>query len=142
MKKMTGRCLCGTIKISYNGKPGPAGYCHCDDCRRCTGSAFNVSVRVDRDKLVIKNEDKLGTYSYIADSGNKMSRLFCKQCGSPIMTLHAVMPGYAWIKAGIIDQTEAIKPKGESWKSRKVPWADIKVETSYAKGTGKKGDKK
>jgi hypothetical protein len=65
----------------------------------------------------------LGIYTYTADSGNPMSRLFCKKCGSPIMTLHPQMPKYAWIKAGIIDQTEAIKPKGEKRRTRCLsPW--------------------
>jgi hypothetical protein len=131
MTSITGHCLCGKIEITYNGDLGPASYCHCDDCRRCTGSAFNVSVRLDRNKIIIKNEGDLGVYNYVADSGRDMSRYFCKHCGSPIMTVHPHMPKFAWIKAGIIDQTEAIKPMGESWKSRKVPWAEINVEIGY-----------
>jgi hypothetical protein len=132
MSEITGHCLCGRISFHYNGDLGPASYCHCDDCRRCTGSAFNVSIRLYRDKLVIINENDLGVYKYIADSGNEMMRYFCTKCGSPIMTVHPQWPQLVWVKAGIIDQTESIRPAQESWKSRKVPWADIHVKTSHA----------
>jgi hypothetical protein len=43
---VTGGCLCGSIRYRYEGEIGPANYCHCGDCRRCTGSAFNIGVRV------------------------------------------------------------------------------------------------
>jgi hypothetical protein len=132
MNNITGRCLCGKVTFVYNDDLGTASYCHCDDCRRCTGSAFNVSVRVEREKLIVKNENDLGIYTYITDSGNEMSRLFCINCGSPIMTLYPTKPEYAWIKAGIIDQIDAIKPVREAWTSRKVPWADINVANSFS----------
>ena len=41
----TGRCLCGHVAYAYDGPIGPVSYCHCSDCRRCTGSAFNIGVR-------------------------------------------------------------------------------------------------
>jgi hypothetical protein len=46
---MTGRCLCGHVAYEIVGPVGPATYCHCTDCRRCTGSALGVGVqsRVD-----------------------------------------------------------------------------------------------
>ena len=44
--RVTGGCLCGAIRYEYDGEVGPAGYCHCADCRRISGSAFGVSVRV------------------------------------------------------------------------------------------------
>ncbi len=66
-----------------------------------------------------------------------MSRVFCSNCGSPVMTLHTGNETYAWVKAGIINQPEAIKPIQESWTSKKVPWAKINVEKSYPKNRKK-----
>jgi hypothetical protein len=31
-----GGCLCGSVRYQCGGEPGPANYCHCEDCRRCT----------------------------------------------------------------------------------------------------------
>ena len=42
-----GRCLCGSVRYQCEGELGPANYCHCEDCRKCTGSAFNVGVRIE-----------------------------------------------------------------------------------------------
>jgi hypothetical protein len=131
MNEITGRCLCGQVSFNYIGDLGPSAYCHCDDCRRCTGSAFNVSIRLERENLGINGEDNMGNITYVADSGKNISRLFCKSCGSPIMTLHQEQPEYAWVKAGIVDQHELIKPIGEIWTSRKVQWAQINVEQSF-----------
>jgi hypothetical protein len=44
---ISGRCLCGGVTYEYRGSVGPANYRHCEDCRRCTGSAFNIGVRFD-----------------------------------------------------------------------------------------------
>ena len=44
---ITGGCLCGAVRFAYTGAVGPGAYCHCTDCRRITGSAFSISVRMD-----------------------------------------------------------------------------------------------
>ena len=51
-------CLCGGIKLSYSGPIGPANYRHCEDCRRVTGSAFNIGVRVARKNLKITTSSR------------------------------------------------------------------------------------
>jgi len=35
-----GGCLCGGVRFRVKGKLGPAAYCHCQQCRRASGSAF------------------------------------------------------------------------------------------------------
>jgi len=45
-RMVSGGCCCGGIRYEYEGEVGTAGYCHCEDCRRISGSAFGVSVRV------------------------------------------------------------------------------------------------
>jgi len=86
---------------------------------------------VERDKLNIENEALLKAFECTADSGTTLNRLFCSNCGSPIMTTHPHDKNLVWIKAGLFDQPELIKPTHESWTTRKVPWADIDVEKSF-----------
>ena len=38
---LTGKCLCGAVKYECEAEPESMQYCHCDTCRRVTGSAFN-----------------------------------------------------------------------------------------------------
>ena len=39
--KLTGRCLCGNVTYEFEGEPESMKNCHCNTCRRVTGSAFN-----------------------------------------------------------------------------------------------------
>ena len=125
------RCLCGGIVLSYSGIAGPSNYCHCEDCRRANGSAFNIGVRVERKDLKVNSITELRSYKYTSGSGKKIERCFCGTCGSPIFTLHPAKPEYAWIKAGIINQPDIVTPAYENWTKDKVKWATIKVAESF-----------
>ncbi len=42
---VSGGCLCGYVRYEYDGEIGSANYCHCQDCRKTTGSAFNIGLK-------------------------------------------------------------------------------------------------
>src|SRR6266496_3621305 len=125
------RCLCGGISLSYSGPVGPSNYCHCEDCRRANGSAFNIGVRVERKDLKVRARTELRSYKYVSESGREIERCFCGTCGSPIFTLHPGKPEYAWVKAGIINQPDIIRPAYENWIKDKVKWATIRVAERF-----------
>jgi len=82
---VTGGCLCGYVRYEYHGELGPANYYHCRDCRKATGSAFNVGVRLQSAALrVVAGQVK--SYTKTGDSGNTITREFCPECGSPLFT--------------------------------------------------------
>jgi hypothetical protein len=127
-------CLCGGITLSYAGAIGPANYCHCEDCRRANGSAFNIGVRVERKNLKVKAASELKGYRYVSGSGKEIERYFCGTCGSPIFTLHPASPEYAWVKAGIIKDPDVVRPTHENWAKDKVKWATVSVPESNEEG--------
>src|SRR5262249_50139223 len=124
-------CLCGGIQLQYSGEIGPANYCHCEDCRKVTGSAFNVGVRVDRAGLELDATTELRCHRSTSARGSMMERWFCGACGSPIYTLHDHRPTEAWVKAGIINQPEIVQPVFEIWTCDKVPWSTVQVAESH-----------
>lgn len=126
------RCLCGGITLSYSGVIGPANYCHCEDCRRANGSAYNIGVRVDRKDLSLNATAEFKAYKYVGASGRMIERWFCGACGSPIYTLHPSKPEYAWVKAGIINDPHVVRPEYENWVKDKVKWATPDVPESHA----------
>jgi len=67
MSRITGGCLCGAIRYEYDGEPGPANYCHCADCRRCTGSAFEA-------RLFSVVRGNPSGFTKTGDSGNALLR--------------------------------------------------------------------
>jgi hypothetical protein len=83
-KRATGRCLCGSVRYQCEGNLGPAHYCHCEDCRRCTGS-INVAVQVEARSFRIIAGSPRG-FTKKADSSNFLTRYFCPECGSSHMS--------------------------------------------------------
>jgi hypothetical protein len=122
--QVTGGCLCGAVRYESIGPVGPAGYCHCTDCRRCTGSAFNVSIRAEVSKFRIVAGRPTG-FTKKADSGTELTRHFCLECGSPIYTSSPRHPEWVWIKAGSLDDPTLVLPAYQSWTRSRVPWAFI-----------------
>ncbi len=46
MTDMQGGCLCGKVRYTISAEPVFTGVCHCTDCQKATGSAFNIVVAV------------------------------------------------------------------------------------------------
>jgi len=129
-----GRCLCGHVLYHYSGSVGPANYCHCEDCRRCTGSAFNIGVRFDLADFHITAGSPKG-FTKRGESGSELTRHFCPQCGSPIFTSSPKHPDSVYVKAGTLDDPSAVKPTHQSWVASAVSWSHIdRSIASFAKG--------
>jgi len=124
MTAIAGGCLCGAVRYEYDGDIGPASYCHCADCRRISGSAFGISVRVAATGFrIVRGVPKCFTKR--GDSGREVSRFFCGDCGSPLYTLPPLHPDVVFIKAGSLDDSSVVKPSRQAWTRSKVAWAEI-----------------
>jgi hypothetical protein len=129
-----GRCLCGGVTYEYDGSVGPANYCHCEDCRRCTGSAFNIGVRLDRAGFRIATGAPKG-FTKRGASGRELTRHFCPDCGSPLFTSSPKHPDYVYVKAGTLDIPEVVRPTHQNWVVSAVPWSQIDRDLDgFAKG--------
>jgi hypothetical protein len=129
-----GGCLCGRVRYEYTGDVGPANYCHCWDCRRCTGSAYNIGVRLRAAQFRVTSGSPKG-YTKRGDSGSQLTRHFCGECGSPLFTSSPRHPDYVYAKAGGLDDPTIVRPTHQSWTASAVPWARIDHELqSFAKG--------
>ena len=132
--KVRGRCLCGHVVYEYSGSVGPANYCHCEDCRRCTGSAFNIGVRFDLAEFHIVSGSPKG-FTKRGESGNELTRHFCPECGSPIYTSAPKHPEYVYVKAGTLDDPAIVKPVRQNWAASAVSWSQVdRVLPSFARG--------
>jgi hypothetical protein len=121
---LRGECLCGAVRYECTGNPEDASYCHCDDCKKATGGPYTVGVLVKAVDLRMISGQVKG-YTTIADSGRKITREFCPECGSPLFTRAEKYPDLVFLKAGCLDEPELIKPSCQIWTKRAVPWAYI-----------------
>ena len=112
----TGRCLCGAVTFEARGEPSPVHACHCDDCRRFTGSAFiAVSIR----DLDLNGPVRWFTSSEWGERGS------CSECGSALFwrlrdeEANAAM-GTA-ISLGTFEDRSGFGPIGEHYFADNMP---------------------
>ncbi|MCV3210011.1 GFA family protein [Mesorhizobium sp. YC-39] len=104
-----GGCLCGAVRFSVKGAPLRVGLCHCHDCRRTSGSAFNFFGVWPRSAYLGTGE--LSTFE---------GRSFCQICGSRVTSLR---DDEAEIMLGALDLAPSdIVPGYELWIDRREPW--------------------
>ena len=129
-----GGCMCGEVRYQCSSAPETTYYCHCEDCRRGSGSAFHVGIGVSKDAVkLLKGEPK--SFRKVGDAGRGITRAFCPNCGSPLFTYPDVRPHMVMIKAGSVDEPEMFEPDEEIWTDSKVSWAQISQSVrSYPKG--------
>jgi hypothetical protein len=123
MIKMTGVCLCGQVRYTASGEPTLVGVCHCTHCQKQTGSAFSIVVEVPKSAFSIQG--RLGKFNDTGDSGHRVERNFCPDCGSPIFSDAAIRPEATFIKGGTLDDTSWLDPKIHIYCDSKERWTPI-----------------
>jgi hypothetical protein len=119
----TGGCLCGNIRYELTGDPAMQLVCHCKNCQKQAGSAFSVIIGVPEAAVSVAGEPRI--YHDQGDSGGKVERQFCPQCGSPVFSLVEASPGMVWVKAGTLDDTSQLKPGAHIYTKSKQCWVDL-----------------
>lgn len=94
--------------------------CHCNDCKRRTGSAFGAQARFADVDVTIHGESR--TYTRIADSGGAVEQRFCGACGSTVYWRIAAAPGFTSIALGAFTDLEFPAPRISVYEERRMPW--------------------
>lgn len=124
MVQFTGGCFCGKIRYKVNAEPHRIHNCHCDNCRKVTGSAFATNIFVDENDLVIiQGEPK--SHAHTADSGNTLVKEFCANCGSQLFGHGTGRPGVKNIKVGSIDDARFVQPIANLYVKKALPYSYI-----------------
>lgn len=116
----TGGCLCGAVRYSCNGDPLMAGHCHCEDCRRSSGTGHCSHLIVP--EAAVKMTGETRAYERPADSGHLISRHFCPTCGSAVFSLNSAMAGTIALRASSLDDLEVFKPQMHVYAARAASW--------------------
>ena len=93
----TGSCLCGAVKYEVRGPLRNVLACHCEQCRKQTGTYMSATAAKDKDFTITESRG-LKWYR----SSDKARRGFCGECGS-VLFWKGDGRDYTSITAGSID---------------------------------------
>jgi hypothetical protein len=101
---VSGSCLCGINRFSIEGSFDAFYLCHCNYCRKDTGSAHAANLFSKQAKLIWHEKSKSIKQFNLA--GTKHSKCFCSECGSALPFEQAINPhtNMLVVPAGSLDQ--------------------------------------
>lgn len=132
----SGSCLCGAVAFRSAGPPLFVYVCHCTDCRRINGTAFHTGLVAKADDFAFTAGDP-ERHMARADSGNTITRWFCRGCGTALGSISTGDETIVSVKAGAVTSVpaEAIVPTLQIFYESRVPWARLPDRlVTYARG--------
>ena len=116
----TGRCLCGAVAFETAGAPRFVAHCHCQSCRRNTGSAVATFVGVLNDQF---RYTKGAPKTFGSSPG--VRRSFCGDCGTPLTYQADFYPNEVHVYVSTFDRPEDFTPQLHVFVSEAIPWLHI-----------------
>lgn len=102
----TGSCLCGAVKYEVTGPLRNVVACHCEQCRKQTGTYMSATAAKDNDLKIVETRG----LKWYRSSGTAR-RGFCGECGS-VLFWHGDGRDYTAIAAGSLDGPSGLKLEG------------------------------
>ena len=118
-----GSCVCGAIRYRVTGKPLSVHACHCTDCQTLSGSAFSLTMLLNRTDIeLLDGEPGVNKFS---TSHNKMHRHHCTECGTAIWFSSPEYPEIIALKPGTLTDTTTLRPIAHLWYRSSQPWLEL-----------------
>lgn len=114
-----GSCLCGEVRFDIDGDFERFFLCHCQHCRKDTGSAHAANLFSSSAKLKwTAGEDNITQFTL---PGTRHSRSFCRTCGSavPMMQMEGAL---LVVPAGSLNSEVRIRPDAHIFVASRAGW--------------------
>ncbi len=117
--RVTGGCLCGTVRYEAEVYLGSGYYCHCRMCQRTSGAPAEIAVPVKPGTLrFTAAQPKFYRSSAFAERG------FCPQCGARLIyrPISEKFAEYTNLAVGCLDHPENVVPAKHIFVETQLPW--------------------
>ena len=118
-----GGCYCGAVRFETEGAPVFQGQCHCRECQYAAGGQANLFVGMpDAGFKWTKGKPKGFART---DIENPVTRFFCGECGTHLLTESPGVPGMKLLKIGVYDDPAFFQPQMAIFLVDKQPFHHV-----------------
>ncbi|MBC7799062.1 MAG: GFA family protein [Gemmatimonadaceae bacterium] len=96
------------------------GKCYCKDCSNESGTGHIATIAVP--ETGFKVTGPLSEYTKISDTGHRLTKFFCTNCGSTLFTRPEKLEGLVVIRAGTLDDRSVVQPQLQMYAAAAPAW--------------------
>src|SRR3984957_1171498 len=123
---LEGGCACGAIRYKLTNAPLIVHACHCRDCQKQTGSAFVVNLWIERKFVEPSGATPVAFAVPPGGSGKPHDVFRCLNCATALWSKYHAAPGDTLlVRAGTLDNPDAIAPDVHIFTRSKLPWLEL-----------------
>jgi hypothetical protein len=122
-----GGCYCGAVRYRLSARPLGVYRCHCKDCQRFSGAAWQMSMMIRRNTLEVI-AGTTSAYDKTADSGRVARMHACPTCGTKLFNEPLSAPDLLVLKPGTLDDSSWAVPAGNIWVESALPWVALEPD--------------
>ena len=113
-----GGCLCGAVRFVATGQPKGVYWCHCESCRRHTGTPASVFVAFERAAYTVTK----GEVTKFDSTPGRTRRGFCARCGSTLTCESARLSTETHFPVGAFDRAADLQPTRHVFPEERLAW--------------------
>ena len=129
---LKGSCLCGRVKYALSAPLQSFYFCHCEQCRKITGSAFAANILAEPTEVRwLAGIDYVKRFDY--PGPRSFTKVFCAECGSGLPFLNESGTTLI-IPAGSLDCDPQIRPGNNIFWGDKSVWYEAGIDAPKCDG--------
>ena len=125
MVKLSGGCLCGSIRYTILQQPILAYTCNCRFCQKDTGTAYRSALAILNENVELIGKD-FSVYTYKSvEHGRELYKNFCSDCGTTISLKTERFPERQVIMIGTLDDPSQIELSTHMFAEEAFDWVEF-----------------
>lgn len=118
---LSGSCLCGSVQYEISGEPMKFYHCHCQRCRKATGTGHASNVLIKPGAIKWTQGEAL-IRCFKVPEAQRFTNVFCSNCGARLPRF-IKETGFIMIPAGSLDSDPAIAPQARIFWGSRAGWS-------------------
>ena len=117
---LSGSCLCGAVRYTVTGEERHFYHCHCQRCRKASGTGHASNLFVRGPVTWISGEELVRTFKL--PEAQRFSNTFCTRCGGRVPRFVEEFQ-VSFIPAGSLDDEPSIRPEARVFLGSRASWS-------------------